>query len=105
MRLPLSSPPRHNLLKELIALLILGLFITGALLLGMYLAEDDAEPVLAPAMFNQPAYEIPVLGGIGVPSGLRCQEDELIGFLGPDTVGCLHNEILDAESQHRASER
>jgi hypothetical protein len=33
-----------------------------------------------------------VIGGTDVPS-LVCAEDELIGFLGPDRIGCLHSEV------------
>jgi len=34
----------------------------------------------------------PTVGGALVPRGLRCQEDEIIGFVGVDTLGCVHVE-------------
>ena len=102
MRLPLSSPPRHN--YNLLGFTALATIVAVVMMILVVTVDTESEP-LAPAMFNQPAYEVPVLGGIGVPSGLRCQEDELIGFLAPDRVGCLHTEILAAEQPLRASER
>lgn len=30
------------------------------------------------------------IGGTAVPNNLECQEDEVIGFVGVDTLGCVH---------------
>lgn len=37
-----------------------------------------------------PAPIISEIGGTPVPFGLDCQEDEVIYFTGPDTLGCVH---------------
>ncbi len=88
MRLPLSSSPRHNFGT---ALLILALAVS--IIVAVMIFTIDTESATEPApMFNQPSYKVPVLGGIGLPSGLDCEEDAVIGFLAPDTVGCLHDE-------------
>jgi hypothetical protein len=39
--------------------------------------------------------DVPTIGGERVPSGLRCQEDEVIGFLEDGSgLGCVHVDTL-----------
>lgn len=38
--------------------------------------------------------DTPTIGGERVPSGLRCQEDEVIGFLDNGRLGCVHVDTL-----------
>lgn len=36
----------------------------------------------------------PSIGGTIIPSNLHCQEDEVIEFIGMDTLACVHAEQL-----------
>lgn len=39
-------------------------------------------------------YAPAVVGGTSVPAALHCEEDELIGFVGIDRLGCVHWESI-----------
>lgn len=39
------------------------------------------------------------VGGTEVPRSLECEEDEVIGWLGVDTLGCVHVEEIGERSQ------
>lgn len=41
-----------------------------------------------------PAPVISTIGGTPVPEGLDCYEDEVIGFIAIDTLGCVHIDNL-----------
>lgn len=34
------------------------------------------------------------IGGTNVPKGLDCESDEVIDFVGPDRVGCVHIDVI-----------
>lgn len=46
--------------------------------------------ILLPAPAPAPAPVISTIGGTPVPYGLKCVEDEVIYFTGPDTLACVH---------------
>lgn len=39
------------------------------------------------------------IGGTEVPANLHCEEDELIGFIGKNTLGCIHIDKLKEDDQ------
>ncbi len=57
----------------------------GTRALARELARD-----LDPCVPQRPS----TVGGTRVPRGLRCYEDEVIGFTGVDTLDCIHIDTL-----------
>lgn len=43
---------------------------------------------------HEPHYKSSI-GGTVVPSGLHCAEDEVISWTGPDTLDCVHYELIN----------
>jgi len=63
----------------------------------------DDVPVPAPGSTTDIIVVSPATGdtstiaGTDVPSDLDCEEDEVIAFVGPDALACIHYEIVDAQ--------
>lgn len=51
-------------------------------------------PAPAPEPVPAPAPVISTIGGTPVPYGLDCVEDEVISFIGVDTLACVHIDAL-----------
>jgi hypothetical protein len=66
----------------------IGGVITGAILVVALIG------LLALAVITTRSDETPTIGGEHVPSGLRCQEDEIIGFQDNGRLGCVHIDTL-----------
>lgn len=63
-------------------------------LLALIFASFAALSPAAPAPEPAPAPVISTIGGTEVPYGLDCVEDEVISFVGIDTLGCVHIDNL-----------
>ncbi len=74
----------------------IALYFMGAALgvaAGYLLA--DSEPIIIEhpiAVVATVPYDGPTIGGTLVQSGLDCEEDEVIWWLGIDVLGCVHFE-------------
>jgi hypothetical protein len=56
--------------------------------------DTGAPTATTPTLYTS---ETSSVGGALVPDGLHCQEDEIIGFVAVDTLGCVHVEGLTLE--------
>ncbi|MEE8361710.1 MAG: hypothetical protein V3R71_06110 [Gemmatimonadales bacterium] len=75
----------------------LGLYAIGlslAVVLGYVLADTEPTIIIEHplAVVATVPYDGPIVGGTLVQSGLDCEEDEAIWWLGVDSLGCVHFE-------------
>lgn len=63
--------------------------LVGLLALALSALHHQSEAA-TPEPPAPPAPIISEIGGTPVPFGLDCEEDEVIYFTGPDTLGCVH---------------
>ncbi len=68
--------------------------VAGGVVLGYLLADSGPTIIIEHplAVVSTVPYDGPIIGGTLVQSGLDCEEDEAIWWLGVDLLGCVHFE-------------
>ena len=68
--------------------------VAGGVVLGYLLADSEPTIIIEHplAVVASVPYDGPTIGGTLVQSGLDCEEDEVIWWLGVDSLGCINFE-------------
>ncbi len=76
------------------ATLLYAVAVAGGVVLGYLLADSEPTIIIEHplAVVSTVPYAGPTIGGTLVQSGLDCEEDEAIWWLGVDLLGCVNFE-------------